>query len=63
MFNFDYITKENTKEDRYTILIVGSSGSGKSNAFFVLIDHQPDIDNIFLYAKDLYEAKCLLITN
>ena len=35
MFNFDYITKENTKEDRYTILIVGSSGSGKSNAFFV----------------------------
>ena len=35
MFNFDHITKEKTKEDRYTILIVGSSGSTKPNAFLV----------------------------
>ena len=43
MLNFDYITKENIKEHNpkwpetpdhpYRILIVGGSGSGKTNAF------------------------------
>ena len=28
------------------------SGSGKTNAFLNLINNQPDIDKIYLYAKD-----------
>ena len=45
MFNFDYITKEDIKENNpnwleipenpYRILIVGSSGSGKTNVFLI----------------------------
>ena len=41
----------------YKILIIGGSGSGKTNALLNLINHQPDIDKIYLYAKDPYEAK------
>ena len=41
----------------YRILITGGFGSGKTNALFNLINNQPDIDKIYLYAKDLYEAK------
>ena len=41
----------------YRILIVGGSGSGKTNALLNLINNQPDIDKIYLYAKDPYEAK------
>ena len=32
-------------------------GSGKTNAFLNLINNQPDIDRIYLYTKDPYEAK------
>ena len=39
------------------ILIIGSSASRKTNALLNLIENQPDIDKIYLYAKDLYEAK------
>ena len=39
------------------ILIIGGSGSGKTNALLNLINNQPDIDKIYLYAKDPYEAK------
>ena len=39
------------------ILIIGGSVSGKTNALLNLIENQPDIDKIYLYAKDLYEAK------
>ena len=35
----------------------GGSGSGKTNASLNLINNQPDIDKIYLYAKDPYEAK------
>ena len=28
----------------YSILIIGGSGSGKTNSVFNLINHQPDID-------------------
>ena len=35
----------------YRILIIGSSGSGKTNALLNLINHQPDIHKIYLYAK------------
>ena len=41
----------------YRILIIGGSGSGKTNALLNLINTQPDIDKIYLYAKDPYEAK------
>ena len=68
MINFDDVTHENKTEDNldwpyipdhpYRILIVGGSGSGKTNALFNLINNEPDIDKIYLYAKDPYEAKC-----
>ena len=64
MFNFDYITKEDIKQHNpkwpesldhpYRILIVGRSG--KTNALLNLINYEPDIDKIFLYAKDSFEA-------
>ena len=41
----------------YNILIIGGFGSGKTNSLFNLINQQPDIDKIHLYAKDPYEAK------
>ena len=67
MFNFDYITKEYIKEHNpnwpaipdhpYRILIVGCSGSWKTNALLNLINHEPDVDKIYLYAKGPYKAK------
>ena len=39
------------------MLIIGGSGSGKTNSLFNLINQQLDIDKIYLYAKDPYEAK------
>ena len=42
---------------------MGDSGSGKTNALLNLIVHEPDIDKLFLYAKDPYEAKYQLLTN
>ena len=67
MINFDEYTNKNKIERNsdypyipdhpYRILIVGSSGSGKTNALLNLIDNQPDIDKIYLYAKDPYEDK------
>ena len=41
----------------YWILIIGGSRSGKKNALFNLIINEPDIDKIYLYAKDPYEVK------
>ena len=42
----------------YRILIIGGSGSGKTNMLLNLVNHQqPDIDNIYLYVKDLFELK------
>ena len=38
------------------ILIVGGSGSGKTNALLNIKNHQPDINRVCLYAKDLYES-------
>ena len=38
-------------------MIIGGSGSGKRNSLFTLINYQPDIDKIYLYCKDPYEAK------
>ena len=44
-------------------MITVSSGSGKTNSVFNLILNQPDIDKIYLYAKDPYEAKNKLLIN
>ena len=41
----------------YRILIIGGSGSGKTNALLDLIKEQDDINKIYLYAKDLSEPK------
>ena len=42
---------------------MGGSGSGKTNALLNLINNQPDIDKIYLYAKDPYEAKYQYLIN
>ena len=47
----------------YRRLIVGGSGSGKTNALLNLVDNQPDIDKIYLYTKDPYEAKYQYLIN
>ena len=44
-------------------LIIGESGSGKTNALLNLINHQPDIDKIYLYVKDPFEAKYQYLIN
>ena len=67
MINVDEYTNKNKRKHNpnypcipdhpYRILIIGGSGSGKTNALLNLINNQPDIDKIYLYAKDPYEDK------
>ena len=62
MINFDDVVKHNLNwqqipDHSYRMLIIGGSGSGKTNSLFNLINQQPDIDKIYLYVKDPYEAK------
>ena len=71
MINFDdYVNENKTKHNSkwpyipdhpYRILIIGGSGSGKTNALLNLISNHPDIDKIYLYAKDPYENKCKIL--
>ena len=71
MINFDHVIKEKTKEYNpnwpeipdhpYRILIIGGFRSRKTNSLFNVINQQSDIDKIYLYAKDLNEAKQFLI--
>ena len=73
MINFGDYTNQNKIEHYskslnvpghpYRILIVGGSGSGKTNEFLNLINNQPDIDKIYLYAKDPHEAKYQYLIN
>ena len=43
-------------------MIIGGSGSGKANVLLHLIKEQDDIENIYLYGKDLSKPKygCLI---
>ena len=73
MINFDDHTNENKTQHNpnwpyipdhpYRILIIGGSGCGKMNALFNLINNYPDSDKIYLYAKDLCEAKHQFLIN
>ena len=45
------------------MLIIGGSESGKTNALLNLINNQPDIEKIYLYTKDPYEAKYQFLIN
>ena len=73
MINSDDYTNENIIEHNlkwpyipdhpYIILIIGSSGSGKTNALLNLINNQPDIDKLYLYAKDPCEKKYQYLIN
>ena len=73
MINFDDYTNENKTEPNskwphipdhpYRIFVIGGSGSGKRNALLILINNQPNIDKIYLYAKDPYEAKYQFLIN
>ena len=65
MINFDDYANENIVEYNskwpyipdhpYRILVIGGSGSGKTNVLLNLINNQLNIDKIYLYAKDPYE--------
>ena len=70
MFSLDDITNGNNKEHNkkwpyipdhpYRILIIGGSGSGKTNALLNLIKEQDNdnlIDTIYFHAKDLSGPK------
>ena len=68
----DYINENKTEHNKnwpytadhpYRILIIDGSGSGKTNVLLNLIENQPDIDKIYLYAKDPYEAKYQYLIN
>ena len=73
MINFDEYTNENKKKHNfnwpyipdhpYRILIIGGSGTRKTNALLNLINNQQDIDKIYLYAKDPYEDKYQYLIN
>ena len=67
MINLDSIANENNKEHNekwpyipdhpYRVLIIGGSGSGRTNALLNLTKDQNGIVKIYLYAKDLSEPK------
>ena len=68
MINFDNKTEHNRNwphipHHPYKIWIIGGSGSGKTNVLLNLIESQPDIDKIYLCAKDSYEAKYQYLIN
>ena len=73
MINFDDYTNKNKKEHTlkwpnitdhpYKILIIGGSGSENIDKLLNLINNQPDIDKIYLYAKVPYEVKYQYLIN
>ena len=73
MINVDHVIGANTithnpnwqyiPNHPYRNLIIGGSGSGKTNTWLILINHQADIDEIYLYPKDPHEAKYQFLIN
>ena len=73
MIHFDNYTNENKTEHNSKwpyipdhpcrILIIGGSGSGKTNSLLNLINNQLDIDKIYLYAKDPCEERYQFLIN
>ena len=73
MINFDdYVSESRTEHNKnwphtpdkpYRILIIRGSESGKTNLLLNLTENQPDIDKIYLYTKDPYEAKYQYLIN
>ena len=73
MISFDdYVNENKTKHNSkwpyipdhpYRILIIGGSGTGRTNALLKLKNNQPDIDKLYLYAKDPYETKYQFLIN
>ena len=67
MVNLDSIANENNKKHNekwpyipdhlYRILIIGGSGSGKTNALLNLINEQDDIDKVYLYVTNMSEPR------
>ena len=67
MIHLNSITNENNKKHNekwryildhpYRMLIIGGSGSRKTNTLLNLINEQHDIDQIYLYARDLNKPK------
>ena len=67
MFNLDDITNKNNKghnkkwpyipDHPYRILIIGGSGSGKTNVLLNLINQQDHIEKNYLYEKDSSKPK------
>ena len=70
MLNLDDIISKNSKNNDkkwpFRMLIIGFSGSGKTNALLHLIQNLNNtnpIDKIYLYAKDLSEPKYEFLIN
>ena len=70
---FDDYTNENKTEHNlkwsdildhpYRILVIGGSGSIRTNVLLSSINNQPDIDKTYFYAKDPHEAKYQYLIN
>ena len=60
-------TTESSSSERnngpFRMLIIGSSGSGKTNTLLHLINNLHPIDKIYLYAKDIHEPKYEYLIN
>ena len=58
------IEKNAVQNDRpYRIIIIGGSGSGKTNTLLNLTNYQPDMDKFVLYPKNSSETKYQLLIN
>ena len=69
MINFDEYTNENKLKHNpnwpyipdhpYRILIIGGSGSGKTNVLLNLINNRPDIDKIYCMQEIFMKQKSI----
>ena len=63
MVNFDDYAVENKTEHNLKWGQQGVQDLGKTDALLNSINNQPDIDKMYLYAKDPYEADYQLLIN